>query len=110
MKFELLEDERQFLKHAPLYHTERIFSFVLCKKQIYGFANMDDTSKVKEILNCDEVCNYLAKFIKTCSKKDNKTTFHYIFLVWFYVCLFSLVLMLSHLLNFYVCWPLRPAV
>ena len=65
---------------------------------------MDATSNFKEILNCDEVCNYLAKFIKTCSKKDIKITLHHNI----YILNFSMVLLVfiffdayvSHLLYF----------
>ena len=103
MEFELLGDERQFLIYPPPYHTGRLFSFVQCKKLIYDFENMDDTSNFKEILNCDEVCNYLAKCIKTCSKKYIKVTFHCIFLVWFYLCLFLLCLCVSSLIHILLC-------
>ena len=64
-----IEDERHFLIYCPMYQTERLLFFEQCKNVICDFGNMDGTSKFKEILNCNELCNYLAKFIKTCYKK-----------------------------------------
>ena len=61
---------------------------------------MAGTSKFKEILNYDEVFNYLATFIKTCYKKNTKATLNTILSVvsLVFICVGAYVLVI-------LCWP-----